>query len=50
MAKASLAKVKKVDDDQPKDKQAPHEINSALSSPRMQALLKEHQEMGVRPK
>ena len=28
----------------------PHEINSALSSDRMQALLKDHQEMGARPK
>ncbi len=28
----------------------PHEVNSALSSDRMRALLKEHQEMGVRPK
>jgi len=50
MAKVSVAKVKKVDDDQPKDKLAPHEVNSALASPRMQALLKEHQAMGVRPK
>ena len=28
----------------------PHEVNSALSSDRMRALLKEHQDMGVRPK
>ena len=50
MAKASLAKVKEQEATQPKAEKAPHEINSALSSPRMQALLKEHQAMGVRPK
>lgn len=48
--KQSVAKVKAVEVDQPKDTRAPHEVNSALASPRMQALLKEHQAMGVRPK
>lgn len=32
------------------DTRKPHEINSALASDRMQALLKDHQEMGARPK
>jgi hypothetical protein len=27
----------------------PHEINSALASPRMKSLLKDHREMGSRP-
>lgn len=46
----SVATVKAADDAQPVDTSAPHEVNSALASPRMQALLREHQEMGVRPK
>lgn len=54
-----MAKTKKVADVQEPQQQpakvstqteAPHEVNSALSSDRMQALLKDHQEMGARPK
>lgn len=50
-AKGSLVQAKRADDaakatDQPE----PHEVNSALSSPRMRALLEDHRKMGVRPK
>jgi hypothetical protein len=37
----------------PKDEspasEEPHEINSALASPRMKALLEDHRKMGSRP-
>ncbi len=32
------------------DTREPHEINSALESDRMQALLEDHRQMGARPK
>jgi len=34
---------------QPADAPEPHEVNSALSSPRMRALLEDHRKMGARP-
>ena len=52
-AKKAKAKTEPTMDTTPKpseDKRQPHEINSALDSDRMKALLKDHQEMGARPK
>lgn len=34
----------------PDETRQPHEINSALASDRMQALLEDHRRMGARPK
>lgn len=49
--KGNLVEAKKADDKaraEPQDE--PSDVNSALASPRMKALLEEHRAMGVRPK
>ena len=38
-----------VPETEPEDTREPHEINSSLSSDRMQALLDDHRKMGSRP-
>ena len=48
-SKTSLPALQERQDEQPAQTQEPGDINDALSSDRMKALLEDHRKMGTRP-